>query len=524
MSKNITLPIYFILLLFIWGCKNEPKHQTEENAPSRPNIVFIMADDLGYGELGSYGQNKIETPNIDALADNGMLFTQAYSGSPVCAPSRCVLLTGMHTGNAFLRSNDEMDDRGDVWSFEDMYNDSSLEGQIPMPTSVTTVAEKLKEAGYSTGAIGKWGLGGPDSVGHPNNQGFDYFYGYLCQRIAHTYYPTHLWQNEERILLKNELIDPHKAQLPKELDSLNPASYAQYHDQPDYAPELMLNETLKFIEDQTHKPFFLYLPYTLPHVSLQAPKKWVDYYHEKFGDEPPYTSNSTIGSYVPVRYPRATYAAMISYLDEQVGAVVKKLKEKGLYDNTLIIFTSDNGPSDASRVDTEFFNSAGIFNEQYGWGKAYVHEGGIRVPFIAAWEGKIKKGVKNEDMIAFWDIMPTLCDVAGITPDKDLDGISMLPSLLGKEQKQHDFLYWEFPSHGGQQAVRMGKWKGLRMNLISDNSLDMELYNLENDPREENNVANEYPEIVKKIADIMKKEHSVPEVEAFRISVLGDNQ
>ena len=247
MSKNITLPIYFILLLFIWGCKNEPKHQTEENAPSRTNIVFIMADDLGYGELVSYGQNKIETPNIDALANNGMLFTQAYSGSPVCAPSRCVLLTGMHTGNAFLRSNDEMGHRGDVWSFEDMYNDSSLEGQIPMPTSVTTVAEKLKEAGYNTGAIGKWGLGGPDSVGHPNNQGFDYFYGYLCQRIAHTYYPTHLW--------------------------------------------------------------------------------------------------------------------------------------------------------------------------------------------------------RNEDMMAFWDIMPTLCDVAGISPNNSLDGISMLPSLLEKEQKQDDFLYWEFPSH-----------------------------------------------------------------------------
>ncbi|MBR10731.1 MAG: N-acetylgalactosamine-6-sulfatase [Rickettsiales bacterium] len=510
-----------ILIIVVSGCTSKPEKK-DETTVQKPNIVFILADDLGYGELGAYGQEKIETPNIDALAKNGMMFTQAYSGSPVCAPSRCVLLTGEHTGHTFLRSNDEMDDRGDVWSFEDMFNNPSLEGQIPLPASVTTVAEKLKEVGYNTGMIGKWGLGGPNSVGHPNNQGFDYFYGYLCQRMAHTYYPTHLWENGDRMMLDNELIDPHEAQLPKDLDSLNPESYARYQNQPDYAPEKMLEKTLTFLDNQNSDPFFLYLPFTLPHVSLQAPQKWVDYYHEKFGEEDPYTSGDFIGSYVPVRYPQATYAGMISYLDEQVGEVVKKLKEKGLYENTLIIFTSDNGPSDASRVDPTFFNSAGVFNETQGWGKAYVHEGGIRVPFIASWEGKIPKGTTNDDLIAFWDMMPTLVDVSGATPDPEQDGISILPALLGQEQTQHDFLYWEFPSHGGQQAVRMGKWKGIRWGL-ADGSLEMELFDLENDPKEEKNVADQFPEIVEQISNIMKQEHSVPEVENFKLEVLGDN-
>ena len=334
----------FFLVLFINSCQ-------EIETDNRPNIIFILADDLGYNELGCYGQTKIETPNIDALAENGIKFNQHYSGSPVCAPSRCIFLTGQHSGNAYVRGNDEWNSRGDVWDFEKVVNDPNLEGQYPMPSDSVTIAELLKEKGYSTGMVGKWGLGAPLSEGIPTKQGFDFFYGYNCQRQAHTYYPKHLWKNEEKIWLDNKLVPP-GTQLENLADSLNEEAYDRYT-QKDYAPTLMHNEALQFIDDNKTKPFFLYYASPIPHLPLQAPQRWVDFYKVKFGKENPYPGGR---SYFPNYTPRATYAGMVSYLDEQVGEIVEKLKAEGIYENTLIIFTSDNGPTyDIGGADSPYF-------------------------------------------------------------------------------------------------------------------------------------------------------------------------
>ena len=485
--------------------------------PEPPNIIYILADDLGYGELGVYGQEIIETPHIDALARSGMRFTQHYSGSPVCAPSRSVLLTGQHTGHTYIRGNDEWGVRGDVWSYAAMFDDPSLEGQRPLPDSVLTLPELLKEAGYRTGMVGKWGLGAPGSEGVPTRQGFDFFYGYNCQRQAHTLYPMHLWKNEERHLLRNQMVAPHSS-LAEGADPLDPASYADF-DLIDYAPELMHQEGLKFIEDNSKRPFFLYYASPIPHVPLQAPKRWVDYYRQKLGPETPFTGNS----YFPNLSPRATYAAMISYLDEQVGELVEKLKELDLYDNTLIIFSSDNGPTYAGGADTPFFDSARPFRTERGWAKGFLHEGGIRVPMIAAWSGRIAPGSTSDHLSAFYDVMATLCDLTGVPAPKGSDGISFLPTLLGEEQEnRHEFLYWEFPAYNGQQAVRMGKWKGIRKNVF-DGNLKLELYDLGEDVRESNDVADNYPAIVQQMETIMKQEHVPSEIERFKFPQLGDN-
>jgi len=481
----------------------------------KPNIIYILADDLGYGELGCYGQDKIETPNIDKLAQNGIKFTQHYSGSPVSAPSRCVLLTGKHSGHAYIRGNDGMASRGDIWDYEKMAKDPSLEGQRPIPDKTVTIAELLKQSGYKTGAIGKWGLGPPHSEGAPNNQGFDFFYGYICQRMAHSYYPTHLWKNGKKDTLRNELVFPHQ-KLDENKDPTDPESYAKFRGK-DYAPTLMYNEMEKFIERNKDDDFFFYWATPIPHVALQAPKKWVDYYRKKFGEEEAYIGDS---GYLPNRYPRATYAAMISYLDENVGKLVKKLKELNIYDNTLIIFSSDNGPTYTGGVEAEWFDSAGPFVNEYGYTKGFLHEGGIRVPMIAQWPGKIKPGSRTDHISAFWDVMPTLCDVTeSKCPDK-IDGISFLKTLEGQEgQKRHEYLYWEFPAYGGQQAVRMGKWKGIRKNIKKGN-MEVELYSLEQDIQEQNNVAAENPDIVKKIESIMQKEHETAAVKTFRMKAL----
>lgn len=494
----------------------------EDDQSKKPNIIYILADDLGFGELGVYGQEKIETPNIDALAEAGMKFTDHYSGAPVCAPARYMLMTGKHPGNAYIRSNHEWGERGDVWSYEEMAANPMLEGQFPIPGSTVTIGKLLQKAGYKTGAIGKWGLGAPFTEGVPTNQGFDFFFGYNGQRQAHTYYPIYLWRNDTRVALRNELVPPHQ-DLPDSADPHDPESYALFHDQPDYSPDLMHDEAMRFIERNQNDPFFLYLPTPIPHVSLQAPEKWINYYRQKFGEEEPYTN----GSYVPAQYPKATYAAMISYMDEKVGEIVEKLKELDLYENTLIIFSSDNGPTYTGGVDPDYFESAGPFpNYVNGESriKGRVYEGGIRVPMIATWEGVIPAGSSTNHISAFWDILPTLTEVAGAETPENIDGISFLPTLKGEpnNQKEHEFLYWEFPSYGGQQAVRLGKWKGVRKNIISDGNLKIELYNLEEDIREENNVADQHPEIVNRIREIMKEEHSVPELSRFKMEALGD--
>ncbi len=506
-NKYISNIVILIFTLILFSCE-------KSNTP--PNIIYILADDLGYGELGVYGQKIIETPHIDELANNGMIFTDHYSGSPVCAPSRSVFITGQHTGNTPIRGNDEWTERGDTWNYQAMFDDPSLEGQRPIPKNTITIAEVLKSAGYVTGMVGKWGLGAPNTEGTPNKQGFDFFYGYNCQRQAHTLFPMHLWRNEERDILNNKNIPPH-ANLKEGSNPNDESSYVNFHLN-DYAPELMHNEALNFIDDNKDSPFFLYYASPLPHVPLQAPKKWINYYKRKFGDEKPYTGKS----YFPSHSPRATYAAMISYLDEQVGDLIKKLKDINQLDNTLIIFTSDNGPTYTGGADTQYFDSANPFKTELGWAKGFVNEGGIRVPMIASWPTKIKPGSKSNQISAFQDMMPTFCDIIGIDVPLNMDGISIKPTLLGNFQKvTHEYLYWEFPAYKGQQAVRMGKWKGIRKNIFEGN-MSIELYDISLDKQEQNNVAMIYPKIVEKISQIMIESHSPSPIMRFKFPQLGD--
>jgi arylsulfatase A-like enzyme len=519
MKKSLISILFVLSLSLVFSaCKQKQVEEvTAPVAPPKPNIIYILADDLGYNELGSFGQNKIETPNLDALAARGISFTQHYSGSPVCAPSRCVLMTGKHSGHAYIRGNDEWSERGDTWNFAKMAEDPNLEGQRPIPAGTNTVGRILQGAGYKTAIVGKWGLGGPLTEGIPNNQGFDFFYGYNCQRQAHTYFPVHLWKNTEKDILNNEMVAP-GTRLPERADPSDPASYEKYWLN-EYAPELMLNEAIGFLRENKDNPFFLYFASPIPHVPLQAPKAWVDHYIEKFGPEEPYIGDK---GYFPNRTPRATYAAMISYLDENIGDLIDTLKELGVYENTLIVFSSDNGPTYNGGTDSAFFDSAAPFKSESGWGKGTVHEGGIRVPMIASWPGKIAEGQTSDHISAFWDVLPTLCDVAGATKPEDIDGITFLPTLLGqKVQPKHEFLYWEFPSYTGQQAVRMGDWKAIRMNIFKDN-MDIQLYNLATDPTQQLNVAEANPMVVEQIKAILEREHTPAVLEKFKISQLGD--
>ncbi|WP_020529290.1 arylsulfatase [Flexithrix dorotheae] len=489
---------------------------TAEKEAKPPNIIYFLADDLGYGEVGIYGQEKIKTPNMDALAQNGMRFTQHYSGAPVCAPARCVLLTGKHSGHAYIRGNDEWKERGDVWNYEKAFSDPKLEGQRPIPANTVTIGKLLQRAGYTTGVFGKWGLGAPETEGVPTAQGFDYFYGYNCQRQAHNLYPGHLWENNEKVLLENELVSWH-TKLDSLADPYDEKSYAKFQ-QKDYAPAKIHEKALEFIQQNKAQPFFMYYASPLPHLPLQAPQKFVEQYREVFGEEEPYLADQ---SYFPNRTPRATYAAMITYLDFQLGELVATLKEMGVYENTLIIVSSDNGPTYLGGVDFEYFESSDPFTNGYGRTKGFVYEGGIRVPMIASWPDHIKAGSVSQHISAFYDIMPTFCDIVGVEAPKSIDGISFKPALLGQEQEAHDFLYWEFPSYKGQQAVRMGKWKGIRTNIFEGN-MAIELYDLENDMQEKNNVADQHPEIVKKIESIMLQEHQPAENEKFKMVQLGD--
>ena len=482
----------------------------------KPNIIYILADDLGYGDLGCYGQTKIETPNIDKLAASGMLFTQHYSGSPVSAPSRCVLLTGKHTGHSQVRGNDEWGDRGDVWNYRAMIGDSTLEGQRPLESGTVTIASLLKKSGYRTGMIGKWGLGAPHTESIPTKMGFDYFFGINCQRMAHTFYPVFLYENQNRFNLGNDTVAPNTL-LEKNADPFDQASYAAYNLK-EYAPDVMFTKLTEFVSNNKENPFFLYWATPIPHAALQAPQKWVDYYVEKFGDEKPYLGEK---AYFPHRHPHAAYAAMISYLDDQVGNLVSQLKELGIYKNTLIIFSSDNGPTYNGGTDSPWFDSGGPFRSEQGFGKGNVNEGGIRVPMIASWPSRITPASVSAHISAFWDVVPTLCDVAGTKPPVDADGLSFLPELTGKRQKQHKYLYWEFPESGGQQAVITGKFKAMRKDMHNGNS-EFELYDLLSDKEETKNIAPDHPEIIKKVEDIIKKEHKKSPNPKWQFKVLGD--
>jgi arylsulfatase len=427
----------------------------------RPNVVFILADDLGYADLGCYGQKKIKTPNLDRLAAEGMRFTQAYSGNPVCAPSRCTLMTGQHTGHSQVRGNKQVG--GDAgWVLG-----ATTGGQWPLAEGTFTVGHLFQRAGYATGAFGKWGLGRVGTTGDPQKQGFDHFFGYICQRQAHTFYPNHLWRDGAIFWIEENKDGVEKV----------------------YSHDLISEEALKFLRSNRDKPFFLYVPSTIPHVALQAPEDSLAEYKGQWPD-PPYDGKR---GYVPHANPRACYAAMVTLLDKEVGRIMALLQELGLDDNTLVIFTSDNGPTYAGGSDAGFFESAGPLNGL----KGSVWEGGVRVPFIARWPGRIKPGSENDHICAFWDFLPTCAELLNEQPPAGIDGISILPTLLGRsgQQKKHDSLYWEL---NNQQAVRMGDWKALRLKP----GQKIQLFNLRTDVGEQKDVAGEHPDIIARVEEI----------------------
>ncbi len=448
-----------------------------EKEESLPNIIYILADDLGYGDAGCYGQELIPTPNIDRLAGEGMLFTQHYAGSTVCAPSRSSLMTGQHTGRTLIRGNRGM----------------KPEGQYPLKKEAVTLAEILKEAGYTTGAFGKWSLGPPDSEGDPWNQGFDEFYGFICQTLAHSYYPWHLWHNGQKIILEENR---------DTLDGL-------------YAPFLIHEKTMDFIEMNKDNPFFCYIPSIIPHAELIAPEEYMQIYRDKFLPEKSYDGcdpgceRYRTGGYRSQPESHAAFAAMIHILDEQVGEILRKLEELGIDDNTLIIFTSDNGPHKEGGADPDYFNSSGPLK---GY-KRDLYEGGIRVPMIARWPAKITAGSESDHISAFWDMLPTVAEIAGITPPDDIDGISFLPALLNRgKQEKHNYLYWEFYEQGGRRAVRKDQWKAVQYDVINNPDGPVMLFNLTQDIGEETDLSSEYPEIAEEMKQLMMEAHTPSDI------------
>jgi arylsulfatase A len=439
----------------------------------RPNIILILADDLGYGDVGFNGQKLIRTPNIDRLATEGMKFSQFYAGTSVCAPSRSSLLTGQHTGHTYIRGNKGVEP----------------EGQQPIADSVLTMAEVLKKAGYVTGAFGKWGLGPVGSEGDPNKQGFERFYGYNCQSLAHRYYPNHLWDNDQKVVLEAN-------------------QNLLYNKQ--YAPDLIQSKALEFVDKQSNdNPFFLFLPYILPHAELLVPEDSIfQYYKGKFPEKAykgaDYGANATKGGYASQEYPHAAFAAMVARLDMYVGQVMAKLKEKGLDQNTLVIFTSDNGPHVEGGADPVFFNSSAGFRGV----KRDLYEGGIREPFVARWPGVVKSGTSNDHIGAFWDLLPTFAQLGGAEVPEKLDGISFVSALTGKgKQENHDYLYWEFHEQGGRQAVRQGNWKAVKLKAADEPEGSVELYDLSKDPSEKTNIAEQNPVKAKRLGELMREAH-----------------
>ena len=499
-----------LILLLITSCNFQ-----ESN---KPNIILFFYDDLGYGEIGVYGQKIIETRNIDDLAKNGLRFTNFYSGSPVCAPSRSILLTGLHGGHTKIRGNHEYGSRGDVWDYAKMSEDPNLEGQYPIGESELIFPKLLKGVGYSNGMVGKWGLGPPNSNSIPTKMGFDYFYGYNCQRMAHNLYPPHLWENESRDMLDNKVISP-KLKLKPGQDPYDENNYKVFN-QNDFAPDKMHIKAQEFIENNHDNPFFLYYASPIPHAPLQAPKYLIDKYREIIGDEEPYLGN--VG-YFPTRYPRATYAAMIEYIDIQVGEIVAQLKRLNIYDNTVILLTSDNGPTYAGGVDFEYFNSTGIFQNKPDRMKGYTYEGGVRVPFVVSWPKKIRSGRVVDDVSISYDLFATISELSGVDETYSTDGISLVDLFTDENiSLDREYIYWEFPSYGGQQAARMGDFKALRTDIKKGND-KIELYNLSEDIREQTDISSENPEIIKKFNDIFIKEHVKSDIKRFQMGYIDDN-
>lgn len=442
----------------------------------KPNVVFIIADDLGWGDLSCYGQEKFETPNIDALASRGIKFNQCYSGTTVSAPSRCCLVTGVHSGHATIRGNKRM----------------QPEGQFPLEQDASTIFRDFRNAGYTTGVFGKWGLGPIGSAGDPNAQGVDNFYGYNCQTLAHSYYPDHLWDNADKVILT---------------DNVDEIPYGEGT----YSADIIHRKSLEFIEKavKADEPFFVWYPTTIPHAELIVPQDSIiakfkgKYPETPFKGEDYGNPRFRIGGYCSQEYPHATFAAMVYRLDVYVGQIVDKLKELGVYDNTIIIFASDNGPHLEGGADPDFFNSNGPWR---GY-KRDLYEGGIRVPLIVEWPGHIEAGRESDLMCSFWDLMPTFREIIGQPADAEgMDGISILPTLEGRKgQKLHGNLYFEFAERNAQ-ASRKGPWKLIHLGINSDNDR-YELYNLDNDPGEERDVAAEYPDKVEELKAVMAESH-----------------
>lgn len=478
--KSILLSIGLILVN--WSL------YAQDHVNGKPNIVYIYADDLGYGELGSYGQKLIQTPNLDKLANEGVRFTQHYSSAPVCAPSRAMLMTGKHSGKSYIRGNYELGG----------FQDDKEGGQMPLPEGILTIPKMLKSVGYKTAIVGKWGLGMANTTGDPLKQGFDYAYGYLDQKQAHNFYPTHLWENGKWDTLDNEYRFVHEQFDPKNFKNEDFEKFTGK----EYSPEKMTSKALGFIEENKKSPFFLYLPYTIPHVSLQAPEAYIKKYIGKFPGEKPYLGEN---GYVPSQYPLSTYAAMITYLDDQVGIILAKLKELGLGENTIVMFSSDNGATFNGGVQPRYFNSVGGLRGL----KMDVYEGGIRVPFIAKWPNKFPKDKVSDHISVQYDLMATLADLLKIE-NIPTDGESIMPALLGKDHNLNErYLYFEYPEKGGQIAIRKGKWKAVKTNVKKQGyqNTAWELYNLENDPMEEKDLASSNTDLLKTFDEIVLKEH-----------------
>lgn len=432
-------------------------------APARqgtaaPNILLIQADDLGYGDLSAYGQARFETPALDRLAREGIRFTRYYAGSTVCAPSRTALMTGLHTGHAWIRGN----------------------GDIPLRDEDTTIAMSLRDAGYRTAVIGKWGLGGPGTSGQPDRKGFEHAFGFLDHRHAHRQYTDHLWRNGERVSTNVDL---------------------------DYVNDLFTRETIAFIERNDSRPFFVYLNYTVPHAELRAPSDSLEPLKGRF-PETPFANPTADGKLTGARsdvaslgyrsqpMPHAAFVAMITRMDRDIGRLADVVRARGQGERTLLMFLSDNGPHREGGADPQFFKSSGGLRGI----KRDLYEGGIRVPMIARWTGTIPAGRVSDHVWAHWDVLPTLADIAGARAPAGLDGMSMARALRGDPQPTHDFLYWEFHERGFQQAVRMGQWKAVRLKT----GAALELYDLDSDPGEQRDVAAAHPEVVAKIEAYLK--------------------
>lgn len=461
MKTTSLLLTVFLVIAATCGATN---HAQATDAPPRPNIIFILADDMGYNDLGSYGAKLIKTPRLDRFAAEGMRFTQHYAGSAVCAPSRCTFITGQHTGHTPIRGNLRL----------------GLSGDIPLPARTVTLPGLLAKAGYTNAVVGKWGLGIETTSGNPLKQGFHHYFGYLDQVLAHNHTPEFLMRNDERIPLANKVQYVSKDHWSRGIGSypLEMKEFSQDH---------FTREALKFVENHRDKPFFLYYPAAIPHDNGEA------LLGKRYSEVPSFS----IYADMPWTEEEKGYAAMITYLDTELGKLFDKLTQLGLDENTLIIFTSDNGGDSPDRF-------RGLSNQPFRGHKRDLYEGGLRVPMLARWKGTVPAGALSDHASANWDFLPTFCELAGIPVPAAIDGISMTSSLLAKGgQREHDHFYWEFHEKGKKQAVLKGPWKAVRLDVSRNPRGPIELYNLDADPGETRDVSAQHPETVAELTRLM---------------------